>query len=286
MKNPEVDLDIAYNDSIRFAKSHYENFPVISFLIPKHLRKHIAVIYNFARQADDIADEGNYSPEERINKMNSFEDKFNNSLSGNYATPFWIALANTINEQNLTKEYFSDLLKAFRQDIIKNRYKKFKEVLDYCKCSANPVGRLILELFDIRNDKIKVYSDYICTALQLTNFYQDFSQDLRKNRIYLPEDEIIAFNLSENDFKMKKNKFNFAALIQFQVRRVKNMFLDGYALFPHLPRRLKYEIGLTISGGEKILAKIEEINYNVLDNRPVLTKKDYFGLLIKTLKNF
>ena len=286
MKNSEDALITTYNDSIQFAKSHYENFPVISFLIPNHLKKHVAIIYKFARLADDIADEGIFSPEERIIKMNSFENEFNNSLSGNYATPFWMSLVNTINEQNLTKQYFSDLLKAFRQDIIKNRYKKFKEVLDYCKYSANPVGRLILELFDIRNDKINVYSDYICTALQLTNFYQDFSLDLKKNRIYLPEDEIIAFNLNENDFKMRENKFNFAALIQFQIRRVKNMYMDGYSLLPHLPRRLKYEIGLTISGGEKILAKIEEINYNVLDNRPVLTKKDYFGLLIKTLKNF
>lgn len=286
MKNKEDVLNKAYIDSVQFAKSHYENFPVISFLIPKYLRKHIAVIYKFARQADDIADEGNFSVEERINKMNIYENEFNNSLSGKYSDPFWMAVANTINQLNLTSDYFKDLIKAFRQDIIKKRYKKFKEVLDYCKCSANPVGRLILELFNIRDDKISVNSDYICTALQLTNFYQDFNLDLKKDRIYIPEDEIIAFNLSENNFKMKENKFNFAALIQFQIRRAKNMFLDGYDLLPHLPRRLKYEIGLTILCGEKILAKIEEINYNVLDNRPVLSKKDYFSLLMRTLMKF
>lgn len=286
MKNKEDVLNKAYIDSVQFAKSHYENFPVISFLIPKYLRKHIAVIYKFARQADDIVDEGNFSVEERINKMNIYENEFNNSLSGKYSDPFWMAVANTINQLNLTSDYFKDLIKAFRQDIIKKRYKKFKEVLDYCKCSANPVGRLILELFNIRDDKISVNSDYICTALQLTNFYQDFNLDLKKDRIYIPEDEIIAFNLSENNFKMKENKFNFAALIQFQIRRAKNMFLDGYDLLPHLPRRLKYEIGLTILCGEKILAKIEEINYNVLDNRPVLSKKDYFSLLMRTLMKF
>jgi squalene synthase HpnC len=286
MKNSGNDISAAYKDSIKFAKFHYENFPVISLLIPGHLRKHIAVIYRYARQADDIADEGNLSVDERIKQLNIYEEEFNNSLLGNYSKPFWMALANTIKELNLTKKYFTDLLVAFRQDIIKNRYKKFKEVLDYCKYSANPVGRLILELFNIRNDKINVYSDYICTALQLTNFYQDFSLDLKKDRIYIPEEEITAFNISEKSIKLRESKFNFAALIQFQVRRTKKMFSDGYSLTPFLPKRLKYEIGFTILCGEKILAKIEENNYNVLEKRPVLSKTDYFILFMKTFGKF
>ena len=282
MELTEDNLISAYNESIIFAKSHYENFPVVSFLIPKHLRKHIAVIYRFARQADDIADEGNLSVDERNEQMNNYEDEFKNSLEGKFASPFCMALEATIKELNLTTDYFTDLIKAFRQDITKTRYKKFKEVLDYCKCSANPVGRLILELFNIRNDKTNEYSDYICTALQLTNFYQDFSLDFKKDRIYIPEDEMAAFNISESNIKQGENKFNFAALIQFQVRRAKQMFSNGYNLIPYLPKRLKYEIGLTVLCGEKILAKIEENNYNVLNNRPVLSKKDYTWLIFKT----
>ena len=142
-----------YKQVISFAKNHYENFPVISFLIPKELQKHVAVIYWFARTADDFADEGNLTEEERLKQLEEFENNFTFALNGNPKNDFESALVNTIKGKRLTTSLFYDLLKAFKQDVTKKRYKDFSDVLDYCKHSANPVGRLILELFNIRNDE-------------------------------------------------------------------------------------------------------------------------------------
>ena len=161
-------------------------FPVVSILVPKNLRKHVAIIYWFARTADDFADEGNMSEDERIEKLNDFENSLNDLLNGKFKSPFEQALHQTIKQKNLTPQLFFDLLKAFKQDVVKKRYNDFDEVLDYCNCSANPIGRLILELFDIRNEEAFNYSDKICTALQLTNFYQDIEIDYEKGRIYFP----------------------------------------------------------------------------------------------------
>ncbi|MCX6149749.1 MAG: squalene synthase HpnC [Ignavibacteriales bacterium] len=283
--NDEI-LNEEYKNAIRFATTHYENFPVISFLVPKNLRKHIAVIYKFARQADDIADEGNFSEDDRLAKLNLYESEFNFALKGKFSLPFWKALTATINDMKLSPVHFTNLIKAFKQDLTKKRYKDFQEVLDYCKYSANPVGRLILELFNIRNDKLFGYSDSICTALQLTNFLQDLSIDYQKGRIYIPEDELAAYYITEKEFVLREGNSKFIALIKFQVQRILNLFTDGYSLIHYLPKRLKYEIGCTILGGEKILEKIVEFDYNVLNIRPVLTKFDYMKIFISSLKRF
>jgi squalene synthase HpnC len=285
-EKPDEVLKSAYVDSINFTKSHYENFPVVSILIPKRLRKHVAIIYQFARQADDLADEGNFSEIDRINLLNEYENTFVYSLKGTTPSGFWQALVNTINELNLSVENFLNLLKAFKQDVNKNRYKNFREILDYCVLSANPVGRLILELFNIRNDKMIKYSDSICTALQLTNFYQDVSQDIKKGRIYIPEDEMKYFNVTEKDFEKEESSPNFRELIKYQVERAKKIFQDGYNLIPYLPGRLRFEIKWTILGGEIILEKIEENNYNAIRIRPVLSKLDYLKLLVQTFTKF
>ena len=195
-KSEHRNLNSAYSKSLRFAKSHYENFPVVSFLIPKNLKKHVAIIYWFARTADDYADEGNLSEGERLDKLNNFEYRLKQLLIGKAESDYEIALANTINEKNLTAENFYNLVTAFRQDVIKKRYENFDEVIDYCNHSANPVGRLILELFDVSSEEAIIYSDKICTALQLTNFLQDVSIDYKKGRIYLPQDEMDMLQLS------------------------------------------------------------------------------------------
>ncbi|MEJ2618402.1 MAG: squalene/phytoene synthase family protein, partial [Ignavibacteriaceae bacterium] len=176
--------DNPVKESLSLSKNHYENFPVVSFLVPKHLRKDVAIIYWFARTADDFADEGNLLPEERLRKLNEFEHRLTSLLKGNCEGDIEFALNKTIKERNLTPKYFYDLLKAFKQDVVKKSYENFEELLDYCNYSANPVGRLILELNDIRNDEAFGYSDKICTALQLTNFYQDIKVDYLKGRIY------------------------------------------------------------------------------------------------------
>ncbi len=279
MKN---ELSNAYSGAIAFAKSHYENFPVISLFIPKNLRKHVAVIYRFARQADDFADEGNLTEEERLNLLENYENDLSLCLNSQYKNSFWQALHNTIKELNLSQKYFYDLIKAFKQDVVKNRYNTFEEVKYYCKNSANPVGRLVLELFDIRDEQLNLYSDNICTALQLTNFYQDVKIDYLKNRIYIPSDELEKYNVNEKVFILSKINSNFKKLMKFQISRAKEFFNNGKPLFKYLPAMLKLEIKWTVLGGEAILNKIEKIDFDVLNKRPVLNKIDYFSLMIKS----
>ncbi len=284
MNKPEHQkLNSAYSKSLKFAKSHYENFPVVSFLIPKNLRKHVAIIYWFARIADDYADEGNFSEGERLDKLNNFEYRTKQLLIGKAESDYEIALANTIIEKNLTAENFYNLIKAFRQDVIKNRYENFDEVIDYCKHSANPVGRLILELFDVSSEEAIIYSDKICTALQLTNFLQDVSTDYKKGRIYLPQDEMEMLQITEKLFEHKENNHKLKQLVKHSVDRVQNLFDDGKKLFPLLSGRLKVEIIWTVAGGEEILDQIRKNDYNVLNNRPELSKTRMVSLFFKSL---
>jgi len=273
----------AYSKSLKFAKSHYENFPVVSFLIPKNLRKHVAIIYWFARTADDYADEGNFSKGERLEKLNNFEYRMKQLIIGKTESDYEIALANTIIEKNLTAENFYNLIKAFRQDVIKNRYENFDEVIDYCKHSANPVGRLILELFNIRSEEAINHSDKICTALQLTNFLQDVSIDYKKGRVYLPKDEMEMFQITEKLFEGKENNHKLKQLVKHNVDRAQNLLDEGKKLFSILSGRLKVEIIWTVAGGEEILDQIRKNGYNVLNNRPELSKMRMISLFLKSL---
>ncbi|MCL5027506.1 MAG: squalene/phytoene synthase family protein, partial [Bacteroidetes bacterium] len=202
-------FELAYHNAFKFAKSHYENFPVVSLFLPKVLRKHVAVVYQFARQADDIADEGSANLDLRIENLERYEEQLKNCVAGKFENNFWYALNNTISEFKLTPKNFFDLLKAFKQDTTKTRYDSFNEVLNYCEHSANPVGRIILEFFGIRETETVKYSDSICTALQVTNFYQDVSIDFLKNRIYISLDEIKTYGVELNQFELKKNNANF-----------------------------------------------------------------------------
>ena len=275
-------MDI-YKSVIAFAKTHYENFPVVSFFIPKKLQKHVAVIYWFARTADDYADEGELSSEERLKKLNDLEEELKSALNGNPNNEFIAALTKTIKDKNLTPQLFYDLLKAFKQDVVKKRYKDFNEVLEYCKNSANPVGRLILELFDIRNKEASLYSDKICTALQLTNFYQDTIIDYKKGRIYFPEEEMQKFSVSQKSFELKENNSNLKSLVKFNVERTRVLFEEGKNLLNYLQGRLKFEIKWTILGGEAILERIRSQDYNILNSRPKLSKADFIWLFFKAI---
>ena len=280
---PEAEKEKAYNDSLEFAKSHYENFPVVSFLVPKNLRKHIAVIYRFARTADDMSDEGNYSKEERLEKLERFENGFRDLLNKNFRSPFDYALYSTIEEKKLDPGLFLDLLKAFKQDVVKNRYRNYSEVLEYCENSANPVGRLILMLFGINRKEAMQYSDNICTALQLTNFFQDAKIDFGKGRIYLPQEEMEKFGVSEKMFELKENNLNLKQLLEYNINRTQHLFNEGKKLFPFLKGMLKFEIKWTVLGGEEILQKIRKNNFDVLNIRPELNKIDFLFLLVKAL---
>ena len=272
------------NNALYLARNHYENFPVVSFLIPKKLRKDVAIIYWFARTADDFADEGNISSEVRLKNLNDFEERLTELLKGNCISDLELAMAKTIKERNLTPKYFYDLLKAFKQDVVKKSYKNFEELLEYCKYSANPVGRLILELNNIRNEEAFSLSDKICTALQLTNFYQDLKIDYEKGRIYLPEDEMAEYLIEKKVFELNENNLNLRKLLSRNINRTKKMFEEGSGLLKFLNGRLKYEIKWTILGGEEILKKIEKNNYNVLKYRPKLNKIDFVKLLLVSFK--
>jgi squalene synthase HpnC len=272
----------AYKKALIFAKDHYENFPVVSFLIRKELRKDVAIIYWFARTADDLADEGNHSEKERLENLEIFENRLTRLLNDNFESEFDLALAESIKTRNLNPAHFYNLLKAFKQDVVKKRYAAFSEVKDYCKNSANPVGRLILELHDIRNEEAFSYSDDICTALQLTNFYQDTAIDFEKGRIYYPLEEMEKFKVVEKMFRLNENNSNLRELVKFSTSRTKELFNRGKNLLHYLDGCLKMEIKWTILGGEKILGKIEENNFDVIQQRPIITKIDFIWLIIKS----
>ncbi|MFH1196908.1 MAG: squalene synthase HpnC [bacterium] len=282
-KDGNSNLEKGFVDAIAFASSHYENFPVVSLFIQKRLRKHVAVIYRFARQADDIADEGDLAPTERINLLSNYLQTFEEMLKGNFENDFWFALFSTINEFHLKHENFRNLISAFNQDIIKKRYDSYEELTDYCRRSANPIGRLILELHGIKEERILNLSDAICTGLQLTNFYQDTSIDFRNGRIYFPIDELQKFNVHENTFELSENNINFTRLMEYQVHRNFELYTKGKEIIKYLPPRLARQISWTIAGGEMILNKIINSNYDVLNKRPVISKTEFFLMMIKNI---
>ena len=246
-EHSELNIEAGYKAALKLVKSHYENFPVGSIIIPKAIRNHLSVIYWFARTADDLADEGIFSEEDRIKNLANFEKRLQNILDGNCTSDLESALANTIKSKNLSHKYFFNLLTAFKQDVTKSRYSDFNEVLDYCNNSANPVGRLILELINLKNDKAFYYSDKICTALQITNFIQDTRLDFEKGRIYYPQDEMQKFGVLEKMFELKENNLNFSHLVEFSIVRTQQMFNEGKNLLKYLKGRIKVEITANFS---------------------------------------
>lgn len=272
----------------RLALSHYENFPVGSLLVPRKVRRHVYSIYAFARLADDIADEGydaGIDPQSRLEDLDAWERRFDACLEGRSEHPAFIALGATIKDLQLPDKLFRDLLSAFRQDVVKRRYGSFEDVLDYCRRSANPVGRLILLLWGWRDAERHALSDEICTALQLTNFWQDLSVDLDKDRIYLPQDEMQRFGVTEQMLFARRATPEIASLVEFQVARTRGMFARGRPLPEMVNGRLRYELRLTWCGGMRLLERIEQTGYNTIADRPQITRSDKFRLLWRALMN-
>jgi len=271
----------------RLARTHYENFPVGSLLVPKQRRQHVYNLYAFARTADDFADEGYdtaLTERERLAALDDWERQLEDCYRGEATHPVFVALAETVKELRLPIQLFRDLLSAFKQDVVKRRYADFAEVLDYCRRSANPVGRLILLLFDYRDERLHRLSDCICTGLQLANFWQDVAVDLEKDRVYLPQDEMARFGYSEAGLRARRFDERYAALLRFQVERTRKLFGEGRPL-PGLVRgRLAFELRLIWQGGMRILERIEWSGYNTLSRRPKITGWDKAVLLAKALK--
>ena len=278
-------LQNAYAECLLMAQSHYENFPVASRLLPKHLRMPIAVIYAFARRADDFADEGDLSNEERISALTDFGyklDLIEQNKEVDDAT--FIALADVIKQHDLPISLFHDLLTAFKMDVTKARYANFGEVIEYCRYSANPVGRLLLHLNKATSPQNLGYSDAICSALQLTNFLQDISQDLEESdRIYIPQDEMEQCGVTEDDIRNKVTNPASRKLIEFQIRRALKLMQSGAPLGKALKGRMGLELRMTIMGGSRILYKLNQ-QYDDVFSRPRLSKWDISWVIWKAIR--
>jgi hydroxysqualene synthase len=286
VKPAPVTRQAAFAHCERFARSHYENFPVGSLLIPKAQRQHVYSIYAFARTADDLADEGDAVSGVRLRQLNEWQRQLDECYEGRATHPIFVALAHTVKELRLEKSLFDGLLSAFRQDVTKQRYANFSEVLDYCTRSANPVGRLILRLFDYREPKLDELSDAICTALQLTNFWQDVSVDILKDRVYLPQDEMAAHGVSVEQLRSHQADADLRRLMRAQVARTRDFFTRGKALPELVSGRLAIELRLTWHGGMRILELIEAQQWDTLAQRPKLNTADKFRVLTRSLLRF
>jgi squalene synthase HpnC len=263
---------------------HYENFPVASMLIPAPFRHPVSVIYHFARTADDFADEGNLPPAERLALLDGYREELRHLKSGQPASsPLFQQLSEVIAAYRLPLQPFHDLLDAFSQDVSKKRYAGFSEVMAYCRRSADPVGRLMLHLYDEVNDNNLVCSDAICSALQLINFCQDVEIDFRKDRIYLPQDEMMRFGVTEAQIAARDAGGGWSALMQFQIERSRAMLQSGAPLAKRLPGRIGIEIRTIVQGGLRILEKIERVRGDVFRYRPVLRPFDWPLMLARAL---
>ena len=254
----------------RLARSHYENFPVASLALPARIRPYVAAIYAFARTADDYADEGERTPEERLALLDAWEVRLHRAYEGDATDPIFIALMATAEETGVPKQLLLDLLHAFRMDVTVKTYQTFKDVLGYCHYSANPVGRLVLHLFGESRAETTAPSDDICTGLQLANFYQDYSVDQLKGRSYIPLDEMARFGYTEVQNPTTAHDGHFRELMAFQVERARDYLRSGASILGLVPGRLRFELSMTVRGGLAILDRIVELNYDTRYIRPHL----------------
>lgn len=286
-------LETIQSNSLKLANSHYENFPVASVFLPHHLRDPIALIYSFARQADDFADEGDLTAKRRLELINDFRDELD--LLHAYIKPqtaFFRVLGAMIKANKLPYEPFYDLLNAFSQDVTKNRYSNYDEVLEYCKRSANPIGRLLLHLYGQSNTNNIQLSDHICSALQIINFLQDIAIDFKKNeskqRIYLCQDEMASFGITETkiqNFVDEKQNIddNWQKFMLFNLHRVSALLNTGKPLGRILTGRIGFEMRMIIAGGERIISKISKVNGDIFRFRPTLNHWDWLVIFVKAL---
>lgn len=262
---------------------HYENFPVASLLLPRRLRRPIETIYRFARSADDIADEGEASDTLRLQRLAEYGEELERIGCGQ--PPLHAAfhdLAEVITRWQLPLQLFRDLLDAFAQDVVRKRYADYPQLLDYCRRSANPVGRLLLHLVDRTSDENRRHSDCICSALQLVNFWQDVAIDWQKGRVYLPQSDLDRFAVDEAQIAAGRCDAAWRALLAFQVARTRELMHTGAPLVHQLPGRLGWEIRLTVQGGLRILERIEAVQGDVFRQRPQLGPSDWWHVVARS----
>jgi squalene synthase HpnC len=283
-----VDLATAYQSCARDARVHYENFPVASRLVPRDMRHHVAAVYAFARAADDFADEGQRSVDERLRLLDGWLARLREAVGPPLSAPasrvapgepantheIFVALGATIRDKDLPSSLFEDLLSAFRQDVTVRRYSSWTDVMDYCRRSANPVGRLVLRIAGYTDTHLDLWSDAICSALQLTNFWQDLKIDFDRGRVYLPEEELRTHGASVNDLAGPAMTPAWTRAVAAAVRRTRALFSEGRPLCDAVRGRLGYELRATWLGGTRILDRLEQAEYDMIHRRPSLGAAD------------
>ncbi len=289
-------LASAYASCERLAREHYENFPVASWLLPPAMRPHIAAVYAFARIADDFADEDDRSPGERQALLDDWLERLRAAAAGTgIAGPaasgtsaglttrpapdddralLFLALGHTIRECRLPVDLFEDLLSAFRQDTTRTRYETFGDLLDYCRRSANPVGRLVLRIAGHANARMDAASDDVCTALQLANFWQDLDRDWQRGRLYVPLEEIRVASACESDLDSRQWTPAWRHVLASLAERTRALFVCGREVADLVGGRLRLELRLTWLGGWRILERLERQQFDVFAHRPALGASD------------
>jgi squalene synthase HpnC len=280
-----VVVEKAYATCLRLAREHYENFPVASRLVPGRLRPHIAAIYAFARIADDFADEGSRPQAERIALLDDWSHRLQQAATGSVeddgsdGAQVFAALGVTMRECRLEPELLEDLLSAFRQDVVVTRYETWADLLDYCRRSANPVGRLVLRVAGCRDATADRQSDAVCTALQLTNFWQDLERDWEKGRVYVPREVREAHGAGEHNLASRTWDAAWRATLADVGGRTRALFMEGRPVTDVVRGRLRYELRATWLGGMRVLARLETMDYNVFGRRPTLGAGDVPSIL-------
>jgi squalene synthase HpnC len=271
----------AYAACLRLARQHYENFPVASRLLPRQARPHIAAIYAFARIADDFADEGGVSDEVRLARLDDWNARLERAARGEVdgtggddTTAVFTALAATIRACGIDVALLADLLRAFRQDVVVKRYDTWESVIDYCSRSANPVGRLVLTVFGYRDPRTAEWSDAVCTALQLANFWQDLALDWQKGRLYVPASILRATGASERDLDERRMTAAWRIALRDATARTRTLFEAGRPVADAVRGRLRWELRATWLGGMRVLDLLERAEFDVFNARPSLGWRD------------
>lgn len=264
----------------KLATNHYENFSVATWFLPKRLRQHFYNVYAYCRISDDLGDEVG-DPRASLQLLDAWQQELEACYAGSPKHPVFVALSETVQDFEIPKHEFSDLLTAFRQDQTVTRYKSFDDLLGYCKNSANPVGHLVLYLCGYKDSERQLLSDFTCTALQLANFWQDVSVDYAKGRIYLPLEDLHRFAVSEDDIAHQRNTSAFVEMMKFEVERAREWFRQGLPLIQKVSRELAVDIELFSRGGQEILNAIEAQGFAVLGRRPVISKPRKLALVAR-----
>jgi squalene synthase HpnC len=273
-------LNEAFAYCERLARGHYENFPVASRFLPERLRKHVWALYAFARSADDFADEARYAGR-RAEALSFWEEQLERAFHGEADHPVFIALRETIDRCEIPITPFQRMLTGFQMDLSKNRYSTWSQLEVYCQHSAHPVGQLVLYVFGYRDRSLHAYSDDICTALHLTNFLQDVAVDLAKDRIYIPEEDLRHFGVSESMLHGREVTTEFRDLMRYEVSRARSLFERGRPLLERVGNDLGFELCMIWHGGSTILDKLDDVGYDIFTKRPTLNAADKARIGVK-----